>query len=124
MQVDGNVSYEDKGKETAVTLIHCLVHSRRKFTEALEYDKKKSGYVLEEIKKLYLIERQMDEEAYDFETKLKTRQELSVPILLALKSGCWIICSQIYQIILFNALPKYMLGKGGMGLLSTPTMEY
>ncbi|MBK8504198.1 MAG: IS66 family transposase [Saprospiraceae bacterium] len=89
LQVDGNVSYEDKGKETAVTLIHCLVHSRRKFTEALEYDKKKSGYVLEEIKKLYLIERQMDEEAYDFEQKLKTRQELSVPILLALKE--WLL---------------------------------
>ncbi|MBK8505482.1 MAG: hypothetical protein IPL46_26765 [Saprospiraceae bacterium] len=27
--------------------------------------------MLEEIKKLYLIERQMDEEAYDFEQKLK-----------------------------------------------------
>ncbi|MBK8503523.1 MAG: transposase [Saprospiraceae bacterium] len=50
LQVDGNVSYEDKGKETAVTLIHCLVHSRRKFTEALEYDKKNQAMCSRKLK--------------------------------------------------------------------------
>lgn len=113
LQVDGNVSYEEKGKETDVTLIHCLVHSRRKFTEALAYDQKKSAYVLEEIKRLYLIERQMDEEAYDFEQKLKKRQELSVPILVALEEWLRDKLQPNLPTNPFQSAVKYMLKRWG-----------
>lgn len=89
LQVDGNVSYEQKGKESGIKLMHCLVHSRRKFKEALDYDKEKAAYVLEEIKKMYLIEREMKEANYDVDQIAKGRQEIILPIFLALKE--WLV---------------------------------
>ena len=85
LQVDGNVSYESKGKEHDVILMHCLVHSRRKFKEALEYNKEKSSHALSEINKLYMIERQCEQEQLDVDQIHQRRQELSVPILIQLK---------------------------------------
>lgn len=83
LQVDGNVTYETKGAEDEVTLLHCLVHSRRKFEQALEYDKILSSHVLTEIKKLYLIERQIAPEA-SLDQIRSIRQEKSLPILTSL----------------------------------------
>jgi hypothetical protein len=48
--VDGNVSYEAKGKDDKVTLMHCMVHSRRNFVKAIDFHKEKSSYVLNLIK--------------------------------------------------------------------------
>jgi len=85
LQVDGNVSYEAKGAEVGITLMNCLVHSRRKFTEALEYDKERASYVLEELKTVYLIEREMKQAGYDVDQITKGRQERILPILVSLK---------------------------------------
>ena len=86
LQVDGNVSYESKGKETDVTLMHCLVHSRRHFVAALDYQKEKSAYVLDEIKKLYQIERSCKEENLSIDEIYQSRQKGAVPILEKLKA--------------------------------------
>ena len=51
----------------------------------MDYDREKSSYVLGEIKKLYLIERQISEEELNLDEVLKWRQEQSLPIFLALK---------------------------------------
>lgn len=62
-----------------------MAHSRRKFIDALKYDKERSTYVLERMQVLYTLEQQMREEKLDWEEKTKLRQEKSVPILLELK---------------------------------------
>lgn len=85
LQVDGNVTYQHKGKEEEVSLMHCMVHSRRKFDQALEYDRKRSAYVLNEIKKLYLLERQMSTEKISEQAIAKKRQQEALPILNNLK---------------------------------------
>jgi transposase len=86
LQVDGNVSYEAKGGEDQVTLMHCLVHSRRKFVSALDYQRDKSRYVLDEIKKLYKIEKACKEENLGAEETYQRRQQESVPVLDKLKT--------------------------------------
>lgn len=86
LQVDGNVSYEPKGTEEHVELMHCLVHSRRKFEQALEYDRIRSSHVLQEIKKLYLLERQAAEANLKVEAITQKRQKEAIPILEKLKS--------------------------------------
>lgn len=89
LQVDGNVTYEEKGKEGGVTLMHCLVHSRRKFSEAKEYDDARSSYVLEEVQKVYMTERDLKEKELDHDQITKQRQEQVLPILSALHS--WLL---------------------------------
>lgn len=86
LQVDGNVTYQHKGKEEEVSLMHCMVHSRRKFDQALEYDRKRSSYVLNEIKKLYLLEREMNAEKLSVQAIAKKRQLQAMPILQSLKT--------------------------------------
>ena len=85
LQVDGNVSYQPKGEEEEVELMHCLVHSRRKFEQALVYDEKRSGYVLEQIKKLYLLERDGREANLTTQQIQEKRQKEAIPILQDLK---------------------------------------
>lgn len=85
LQVDGNVSYEGKGTEDEVTLMHCLVHSRRKFQQALAYDEQNASHVLTEIKKLYLIERKAIAKAMTDDDIYTLRQAEAVPILENLK---------------------------------------
>lgn len=86
LQVDGNVSYEAKGREAKVTLMHCMVHSRRNFVNALDYQKEKSTLVLDLIKSLYRIEKSCKEEQLSPEEIYLRRQQESVPILEKLHS--------------------------------------
>jgi transposase len=86
LQVDGNVSYESKGKQADVTLMHCLVHSRRKFVVAMDYQKEKSSYVLDEIKKLYKIEKTCREENLNADQIYQRRQKEALPVLQQLKT--------------------------------------
>lgn len=57
MQREGNHVYEWFGKKKQITLVNCRAHSRRYFEEAFLYDKKVAEYVMQEIRKLYAIER-------------------------------------------------------------------
>jgi transposase len=86
LQVDGNVSYEAKGKDDQVTLMHCIVHSRRNFVKALDFQKEKSVHVLDLIKELYKIEKSCKEENLSTEAIYYHRQQESVPVLDKLKT--------------------------------------
>jgi transposase len=86
LQVDGNVSYKAKGKQSGVTLMHCLVHSRRKFIEAQDYDREKADHVLGLITNIYKIERKCKEDKLDPELIQQRRQESVVPIFNQIKT--------------------------------------
>jgi transposase len=57
LQTDGYAAYNIFNKHHGIILMHCMAHARRMFNEALENDHEKASYALNEIQKLYEIER-------------------------------------------------------------------
>lgn len=83
--------------------VGCWSHARRKFVEALEERSEPTTEIVNELRKLYLIERHARDQCLDPARRLKLRQELSAPILVALKPRL--------QSILPGCLPQSPLGK-------------
>jgi transposase len=86
MQTDAYEVYDiiDKVYENIIHF-HCWAHARRKFIEAINNDKKRSEYALEQIRKLYAIERECREKEYTIEQRKEARKE-SKEILQSLKT--------------------------------------
>ena len=103
LQTDGYTVYEIFDKSKQITLIHCMAHARRMFHDALENDEQRSAYALEQIQKLYAIERMCKEESLGFAQILVVRQEKAVPVLESF--GKW-MKEQYLQIT-----PKSPIGK-------------
>ncbi|HEX8335031.1 MAG TPA: IS66 family transposase [Segetibacter sp.] len=103
LQVDGYQVYEDFGDQEHITLLHCMAHGRRKFTEAAENDKVRSEYVLQYMQQLYDIERQANKDKLSFDEIYQLRQQQAVPILEHL--GKWM--KEAYT----QVTPKSSIGK-------------
>ena len=88
---------------TAIILIACWTHARRKFDEAAKASKNKGSAqeALAMIQKLYLIEKKT--KGMDAEQKKQMRQEEAVPILNTIKD--W-LDKKILQV-----LPESLIGK-------------
>ena len=63
----------------------CWSHARRKFVDALEEGTPAATQIVEELRKLYLIERHAREQKLDAVQRKALRQEKAAPILTALK---------------------------------------
>jgi len=87
LQTDGYAAYDIFEKQKGITLLHCMAHARRMFHEALNNNEDRAAYAMQEIQKLYMIERQCQEQQFSFEEIKTLRQEKSVPILASL--GQW-----------------------------------
>ena len=85
LQTDGYGAYEDFDKREGITLIHCMAHGRRKFSDALLNDKARAEYALSMFQQLYAIERRIKEGELTPEATLQLRQQQAVPILKTLK---------------------------------------
>jgi len=81
----------------------CWSHARRKFIEALEEGTPSATALVEEVRKLYLIERHAREQNLDPDQCQALRQEKAAPILAALKPR---LEAQLDQ-----CLPQSPLGK-------------
>ena len=62
LQTDGYVAYDDFDKREGITLLHCMAHARRKFSDALGSDKERAEYALSLLRQLYAIERRIKQE--------------------------------------------------------------
>lgn len=103
LQTDGYGVYDEFGRRQGIALMHCWAHARRKFAEAEDSDHAKAGYVLQEIQKLYALEREMKEQQLS-EAEIKTlRTEKALPLIEALKK--WMIIAKP------GVLPKSPMGK-------------
>lgn len=102
LQTDGYNAYEIFDNDR-ITLLHCMAHARRKFEQALNDDKQRAEYVLQQIQKLYAIERKAREENYTHEQRYELRQKESVAILQALHS--W------FKENIIHVLPKSLIGE-------------
>lgn len=103
LQTDGYQVYEGFDDGPNITLLHCMAHARRKFSEAIDNDKGRSEYVLEQLQQLYAIEREAHAGNRSFEEIYQLRQQRAVPILQHL--GQWM--KEAYQ----QVTPKSSIGK-------------
>ena len=86
LQCDGFAGYETAFKTNPdVRLLNCLVHIRRHFEQALDENREMAQHALTQIQHIYKIERQCDEAGLSYDERRQTRQELSRPIMEAMK---------------------------------------
>lgn len=103
LQTDGYGVYDDFADTPDIILLGCLAHARRKFTDASSNNQEVAGYVLNEIQKLYAIERYITDNKITSAQKLQYRKENSIPLLDEL--GKWM------QEKYVGVLPKSVIGK-------------
>src|ERR1019366_6397711 len=103
LQTDGYGVYDEFGKRPGITLMHCWAHARRKFAEAEDNDRAKAHYVLQEIQKLYALEREIKEQQLNEAAITTLRTEKALPVIEALKK--WMIAAKA------GVLPKSQIRK-------------
>jgi transposase len=86
LQTDGYTVYETLyGNHPHIMLVYCMAHARRKFVDALKYDKSKATEVLERMGQLYKLEQDMRDEGLTWEQRTQRRQQEAVPVLNDIK---------------------------------------
>lgn len=86
LQCDGFAGYETAFKTNPnVRLLNCLVHIRRHFEQALDENREMARHALTQIQHIYKIEHQCDEVGLSYDERRQARQELSRPIMEAMK---------------------------------------
>ena len=86
LQCDGFAGYETAFKTNPdVLLVNCMVHIRRHLEQALDENRQMAEHGLKEIQHLYKIEHMCDDAQVSFNERKAKRQELSKPIMEALK---------------------------------------
>ncbi len=103
LQTDGYAAYDIFDRRPGIRLIHCMAHARRMFNEALDNDFERASYALNEIQRLYDIERISKEAALSFDELKAVRCMKAAPIL----KGMWLWMQQQY----LHVLPKSAIGK-------------
>lgn len=86
LQTDGYGVYETLyGNHSCIMLVYCMAHARRKFVDALKYDKEKATEALELIGQLYKLEQDFREEGLTWEQRTERRQQEAIPLLDKIK---------------------------------------
>jgi transposase len=102
LQTDGYRAYDWFGRRQDITLLGCWAHARRKFEKALDYDRERAGYVMEQIQKLYGVEREARELELDPEGRKQLRLDKALPVANQLGQQL----AEMYK----DVLPKSPLG--------------
>jgi len=103
LQTDGYMVYDFFKDKEEITVLHCMAHARRKFYEALDSDKSRAEYALQQFGLLYDIERNARQQSVTTTQLLGLRQRQAAPVLQSL--GRW-MKEQYMQV-----LPKSVIGK-------------
>ena len=101
LQTDGYKVYDHYCLSKEIKHLACWAHARRYFEKALTQDKKRASYVLEEIQKLYAIERKIAD--LTAQERHAVRLEEALPIINEL--GKWMHRERNL------VLPKSLIGK-------------
>lgn len=103
LQTDGYQAYQNMKTKGNITLLACMAHARRYFDKALGNDKKRAEYALEQMQRLYHIERNAREREINFETRRRYRRLYAKPVLAELE--IWLKDNML------QTLPKSAIGK-------------
>lgn len=86
LQRDGYGVYGSLARDNlGLVAVGCWAHARRKFVEALEDQREEAMPIINEVRKLYMVERHARDEGLTAEQRHQLRQQLSLPILTSLK---------------------------------------
>jgi transposase len=85
LQTDGYAVYEMFEKKPGITLLSCMAHARRYFEQALDNDKARAEFALQQIQLLYETERTARNNNHTHAQRLELRERESVPILESIK---------------------------------------
>jgi len=88
IQTDGYSSYQLVKKVMEIKGLLCWAHARRKFVEAYNFDKKVVQEIIDLIKGLYKIEKDLRQANATHVERYEKRQETSLPILNQIKTWC------------------------------------
>lgn len=83
LQADGYNVYDLFKQEEGITLLHCMAHARRYFYDALQNDKARAEYALQQFGLLYAIERKAKEQSLPPAEVLQLRITQAIPVLEA-----------------------------------------
>ncbi|WP_271769297.1 IS66 family transposase [Aquimarina algiphila] len=103
IQTDGYSGYINLTTKGSITLLACMAHARRYFEKALDNDASRASYVLEQIQRLYAMERKTRERESNFTLIKRYRELYAIPVLNRLE--IW-LKEQVLQV-----LPKSAIGK-------------
>lgn len=102
LQTDGYSVYEWFAQQSGITHIACMAHARRKFEQALDYDREKAGFVMQKVQELYAIERDAREAGMSPAQRKEYRLDKSLPIMNELGKKI----AQMYK----TTIPKSPMG--------------
>jgi len=103
LQTDGYRAYQNLNTKYPIKLLCCMAHARRYFEKALDNDNARASYAMQQIQKLYAIERKIKERTVNTQIIKRYRGLCAKPILEKLHS--WM--QQEY----IKVLPKSAIGK-------------
>ena len=86
LQTDGYTAYNVFGRDKNITLLACMAHARRKFTESKDNDRERAEAMLAMMQKLYAIERNAKLLFPDFDAIRELRQKESLPVLIEIEA--------------------------------------
>jgi len=85
LQTDGYNAYDIYENKEGITLYGCLAHARRKFEISKDNDPQRAEYVLDRMRKLYMVEREAREQNLSYDQRRELRIEKSLPVLQELE---------------------------------------
>ena len=85
LQTDGYNAYDIYENKDGITLYGCLAHARRKYETSKDNDPQRAEYVLDRIRKLYMVEREARESNLSYDQRKELRIEKSLPVLQELE---------------------------------------
>jgi len=104
LQRDGYGVYGALARENRQLIpVGCWAHARRKFIEALEGQPNEATAIVNELRKIYMVERHARDEALNPKQRHELRQKLSLPVVTALRP--------MLQGVQEKVLPQSPLGK-------------
>ena len=103
LQTDGYKVSQNLQIKTALKHLSCMAHARRYFEKALDNDHSRASYALQQIQRLYALERKIREKKINNPTVIRYRRRYAKPILKQVHD--WM--QQEYP----KVLPKSSIGK-------------
>lgn len=82
IQTDGYGAYDQFESDPHIQVIGCWAHARRKWSDALDEDKRTASEALAYINKLYHVENEAKEAGISGEALKEKRQKESYPVIL------------------------------------------
>jgi transposase len=86
LQRDGYGVYGSLARDNPGLIpVGCWAHARRKFIEAVDHQREQASLIINEIRKLYIVERHARDECLTPKQRYQVRNETSQPVLLAMR---------------------------------------